>query len=375
MSSNPEKCGRAGGWEERPRGGGGTSRSWEREGGRKEALAGGQGLPAAPSWAPTWARYCQGSAAPAPPARTLGAATSLPAGPAPSVPVPPIPAWPLSPVPPPPASAAPRCHLSPRHAPGATPESRPSQRTPLCSLPPRAGGPRWLVAGTWPRWDQVLCRSPAPGAHGVPGGLTTSPLAHLPLLQGLDAAGDVLGSRARTQSVFPPPQCPHLLPPRGRGRSSFPGTGRVKGWLEHAAAHLLMGSCQEKHKGGGRPLPRALRGQVLPLVPTGRLGSPSCFPSPSCSRRKAPRPLRGEQPLSQVPASVLRPQPRAQRSQPRHQTEGIQRGAEASAAKARNLRAALERGRKGLLKVFLIKGSAVEYTRALAFLLLFWVLV
>lgn len=37
--------------------------------------------------------------------------------------------------------------------------------------------------------------------------------------------------------------------------------------------------------------------------------------------------------------------------------------------------ATLEKGCKGLLKVFLIKDSAVEYTRVLAFLLLFWVLV
>lgn len=55
MSSNPEKCGRAGGWEERPRGA--TARRWETKGGRKaEALAGGQGLPAAPSWAHSWGR-------------------------------------------------------------------------------------------------------------------------------------------------------------------------------------------------------------------------------------------------------------------------------------------------------------------------------
>lgn len=39
------------------------------------------------------------------------------------------------------------------------------------------------------------------------------------------------------------------------------------------------------------------------------------------------------------------------------------------------LLAALEKGCKGLLKVFLIKDSAAEYARVLAFLLLFWVLV
>lgn len=47
MSSNPEKCGRAGGWEEweeRPRGA--TVKCWETEGGwREEVLAGGPGLP------------------------------------------------------------------------------------------------------------------------------------------------------------------------------------------------------------------------------------------------------------------------------------------------------------------------------------------
>lgn len=53
MSSNPEKCGRAGGWEEweeRPRGATvrrwETERGWEEEGGwMEEVLAGSQGLP------------------------------------------------------------------------------------------------------------------------------------------------------------------------------------------------------------------------------------------------------------------------------------------------------------------------------------------
>lgn len=59
MSSNPEKCGRAGGreeWEERPRGATvrrwETERGWKEEGGwKEEVLAGGQGLPVAPIWA------------------------------------------------------------------------------------------------------------------------------------------------------------------------------------------------------------------------------------------------------------------------------------------------------------------------------------
>ncbi|XP_040432230.1 translation initiation factor IF-2-like [Cygnus olor] len=244
----------------------------------------------------------------------------------------------------------PRCH------PGEP--SVPAHATLLAASPcrgtPVAGGRHVAAVGPGP--------VPVPSPWGTRGARWPDhqPSCSSPTSPG-SAAGDVLGSRARTQSVFPPPRCPHLLPPRGRGRSSLPGTGRVKGWLERVAAHLLMGSCQEKHKGGGRPLPRAPQGQVLPLVPAGRLGSPSCFPSQSRSCRKAPRPLRGEQPLSQVPASVPRPQPRARRLQPQHQTEGTQRGAEASAAEARNLRAALERGRKGLLKVFLIKGSAVHF--------------
>lgn len=71
MSSNPEKCGRAGGWEERP---GGLRRGTgkrRKEGKRRRWW--GPGAACGPSWARTWGRWCRGSVAPAPKASALGA--------------------------------------------------------------------------------------------------------------------------------------------------------------------------------------------------------------------------------------------------------------------------------------------------------------
>ena len=60
MSSNPEKCGCAVGWEERP--GGAAARRWEREGQSEEVLLGDRGClwpPAGVSPGPGIARAWQ----------------------------------------------------------------------------------------------------------------------------------------------------------------------------------------------------------------------------------------------------------------------------------------------------------------------------
>lgn len=192
---------------------------------------------------------------------------------------------------------------------------------------PEPGDPTVATVGPGP--------VPVPSPWGTRGArwLAQQPSCSSPTSPG-SSSRDVLGSRACTQSILPPPRCLRLLP--ARGRSSLPGTGRVKGWLERAAAHLLMGSCQKKQRGGGRPLPRAPRGPGPALGPRRTAGKSLLL--------SQPEPLVQESPTEAAWGAAPQPGPRfgaqtpapKQRLQPQHRAEGTQRGAEAPAGKAHN---------------------------------------
>lgn len=150
MSSNPEKCGRAGGWEERPRGGHGEELG---KGGREEGGAGGgPGAACGPQLGPHLGQVLPGLGSSSPSSKNsrgcrLPAGTISPSITHPSTPTVPSATSPSPPVPFVPVPC-PRCH------PGEPP-------VPVLAASPGQGTPQW------PQWDQVLCPSPAPGAHGV----------------------------------------------------------------------------------------------------------------------------------------------------------------------------------------------------------------
>lgn len=131
---------------------------------------------------------------------------------------------------------------------------------------------------------------PSPRIHGVASAQQPPSCQTLPCAGGGSATSDVLGPRPCTQGSFLP-SVPTYWHPKEQGHSPLSELRLAR----CSAAHLLMGSSQEKHRGGGRPLPCTTE-QVLPSGPTGKS---LCFPSQNC--RKDPWPLAGEQSLGRTP--------------------------------------------------------------------------